>query len=109
VTIRNGDTTKTFTARPTKQAGVYRASVTFPSAGTWTYVVNDGFVANQAHSFPPVDIGANTGAPAAERSADDGSPTWLAFPGIALMAGALALLLVRDRRRHSPGHQPQAA
>ena len=80
---------------------MYRAAVTFPSAGTWTYVVNDGFIANQAHSFPPVEIGA----PATRR--DDGnSLRWLALPGIALLLAAAALLLVpRARRRH----QPQAA
>ena len=99
VTIRNGENTKSFTATPTKQPGVYRAAVTFPSAGTWTYVVNDGFIANQAHSFPPVQIGAPT--------TDDGSSLrWLALPGAALLLAAAALLLVpRARRRH----QPQAA
>ena len=99
VTIRSGENTKTFTATPTKQPGVYRAAVTFPSAGTWTYVVNDGFIANQAHSFPPVEIGAAT--------ADGGSSLrWLALPGIALLLAAAALLLMpRARRRH----QPQAA
>ena len=117
VTIRNGDAEKTFTATATKQPGVYRASVTFPSEGKWTYVVHDGFESNQAHSFPPVDIGQNASAPAAAppktsapAAADDGSSlTWLVFPGIALIAAAVAILLLRDRRRRGPGHQPQAA
>ena len=117
VTIRNGDSDKTFTATATKEPGVYRASVTFPSEGKWTYVVHDGFVMNQAHSFPPVDIGSNASAPAttppktsAPAPVDDGgSLTWLAFPGIALIAAAAAILLLRDRRRRGPGHQPQAA
>jgi hypothetical protein len=105
VTIQNGDASRTFTAKPTGKPGVYRASVRFPSAGRWTYVVHDGFVANQAHSFPPVDIGGAASAPAA----DGDSLTWLAFPGIALLLAAGAILLLRDRRRRSPGHQPQAA
>jgi hypothetical protein len=107
VTIRNGDATKTFTAKPTKRVGVYRASVTFPSAGKWEYVVHDGFVMNQAHSFPPVDIGGATTA-AASTPADDGSSLrWLAIPGIAALVAALALLLVPRRRRSR--HQPQTA
>lgn len=117
LTIHNGDATKTFTAKATGKPGVYRASVTFPTAGKWTYVVNDGFVANQAHSFPPVDIGTNASAPAAAppktsapATTDDGSSlTWLAIPGIALMVAAVGILLLRDRRRRGPGNQPQAA
>ncbi len=100
VTIRNGENTKSFTATPTRRKGVYRAAVTFPSAGTWTYVVEDGFIANQAHSFPPVVIGATA------TTGDEHSLRWLAIPGIALLLAAAALLLVpRARRRH----QPQAA
>jgi hypothetical protein len=116
LTIRNGDATKTFTAKATGKPGVYRASVTFPTAGKWTYTVNDGFVADQAHSFPPVDIGTAASAPAAappKTSApattdDGGSLTWLAFPGIALLVAAGGFLL-RDRRRRGPGQRPQAA
>ena len=79
-------------------------------------MVNDGFIANQAHSFPPVDIGRTRARPRPRRRrrpapapTDDGSLTWLAFPGIALIAAAAAILLLRDRRRRGPGHQPQAA
>ena len=32
-----------FAAEPTGQPGVYRARVVFPSAGTWSYGVDDGF------------------------------------------------------------------
>ena len=31
-------------ATPTKKPGVYRASVVFPSAGRWSYKVDDGFM-----------------------------------------------------------------
>ena len=52
ITIRNGDATKTFNAEPTGKAGVYRASVVFPSAGKWNYEVNDGFITGQPHTYP---------------------------------------------------------
>jgi hypothetical protein len=104
IEIRNATTTKTFDARPTRQPGVYRANVTFPSDGKWDYVVYDGFIANQAHSFPPVRIGP---APAAATS-DGGPRWWLAVPGFALILLA-ALIVVPKRRRRGHTHQPQAA
>jgi len=68
-------------------------------------VVNDGFITNQAHSFPPVDIRATTA------TTDDGNELrWLAIPGIALLLAAGALLLVPwARRRRRTHQQPQAA
>ena len=106
VTIRNGDATRTFAARPTGKVGVYHASVTFPTAGTWTYEVDDGFVMQQAHTFPPVRIGAPASAPAAATTTDDGGVdvTWLVLGGLALLLAAVLLLARRDRR-----HEPQAA
>jgi hypothetical protein len=109
ITIRNGDATKTFTATPAGKPGVYRAAVVFPSAGTWTYEVDDGFITGQPHTFPPVEIGAAASAPAAPATSDDGGPSvgWLAIGGIALLLAAGGLL-VWDRSRRHP-HQPQAA
>lgn len=52
-------TTRTFLARPTGSPGVYRARVVFPSAGTWSYEVFDGFVrygGAQTHRYAPVKI-----------------------------------------------------
>ena len=49
----------TFRARPTSRAGVYRARVVFPAAGTWRYDVFDGFTmygGAQTHKFAPVKI-----------------------------------------------------
>ena len=109
LTIRNGDSTKTFDATPTGKPGVYRASVTFPTAGKWTYEVNNGFVTQQAHTFPAVQIGAPADAPAAQTStADDGGPNvmLLVLGGLALLL-AVVLLLARRRAGHS--HEPQAA
>jgi hypothetical protein len=46
---------KAFRARATGEPGIYRATVVFASAGTWTYTVDDDFSAK--HSFPAVRIG----------------------------------------------------
>ena len=50
---------RTFRALPTSRAGVYRARVVFPSAGTWRYAVYDAFTAYggaRTHRFKPVTI-----------------------------------------------------
>jgi hypothetical protein len=41
-------------ARATGEPGMYRATVVFASAGTWSYVVDDGF--SQRHTYKPVSI-----------------------------------------------------
>ena len=49
----------TFRARPTSRAGVYRARVVFPEAGTWRYEVYDAFTmygGARTHRFAPVKI-----------------------------------------------------
>ncbi len=49
----------TFGARPTSRAGVYRARVVFPDAGTWRYEVYDAFTTYggaRTHRFAPVKI-----------------------------------------------------
>jgi hypothetical protein len=49
----------TFRARPTSRAGVYRARVVFPRAGTWRYEVFDAFTeygGARTHTFAPVKI-----------------------------------------------------
>jgi len=108
VIISRGDARKTFAATPTGKPGVYRAEVVFPTAGRWSYVVDDGFISERPHTFPAVQIGAETSAPAAATGGDDGgggpSAGWL-VPGVALLLAAAAVL-ARDRRRH---RDPQAA
>lgn len=50
---------RTFRALPTSRAGVYRARVVFPGAGTWRYEVYDAFTAYggaRTHRFKPVRI-----------------------------------------------------
>jgi hypothetical protein len=56
VRIRNGSEVREFQAKPTGKTGVYRADVSFPTAGTWTYEVWDGYT--QTHTYKPVEIGA---------------------------------------------------
>ena len=67
VIITRGDARKTFAATPTGKPGVYRADVVFPTAGRWTYAVDDGFISERPHTFPAVQIGAGTSAPARAR------------------------------------------
>ena len=103
VIITSGDARETFAATPTGKPGVYRAEVVFPTAGRWSYAVDDGFISERLHTFPPVQIDAETSAPAT--GGDGGGPSagWL-VPGVALLLAAAAVLAL-DRRRH---HHPQA-
>jgi hypothetical protein len=100
VTIRNGDTIKDFAAKPTGKPGVYHAEVVFPAAGRWSYQIDDGFISQMPHTYPPVQIGE---APASATS--DGGPNllWL-VPGVALLLIAAALLIGPRL-----GRKPQAA
>ena len=113
VQISSGDTTREFAAKPTGKAGVYRAEVVFPTAGTWDYVVLDGFNDGVPHTFPSVRIGDGAAAPAAPSPpqpasapapappSDDGiAAGWLWGAAAAL---ALALLVLgADRLRRRP-------
>src|SRR5918998_2568308 len=69
VTITSGQLSRTFISHPTGKPGTYRASVTFPRAGTWRYVIDDDFSAR--HGYPPVQIGAGGRASAASAEASD--------------------------------------
>ncbi len=112
VTPAEGGESKTFPARATGKAGVYRATVVFASEGTWRYVVDDDFAAR--HSYPAVQIGAGGEKPATELaaaasaaattppSAGDDGPDYLLALGVAavaaLAAGLGAMLLQRRGR-----------
>jgi hypothetical protein len=99
VKISKGGETHEFAAVPTSEDGVYLARVEFPSEGSWTYQVDDGF--GQTHSFAAVQIGAGGG---------DGGfsiPDWTwVVAGAA--AGLLVLLLIarRSRPATAPVAQP---
>jgi hypothetical protein len=103
---RGGDE-KAFPAKPTERAGVYRAHVAFPSAGRWTYAVDDDF--SQVHELGSVRIGVGgdsasvAARPASVAPADpDGGVTLAGALGIALGAGLLAALFTAALRRR--GH-----
>jgi len=120
---------KKFAAKPTDTVGVYTAAVVFPTAGRWNYVVNDGFVSNEAgqkwdcstnHTFAAVTIGdggssgpapgdPSSGAapaePAAATPADDGPASFLIVllvaAAVSLAAAAGVVLARRSGRRHA--------
>ena len=96
ITISNADTgaTQSFAAKPGAGTGLYEATVVFPSDGTWSYAINDGFT--QTHTYAPVTI---TGA-----GADGSFPTVPVGIGVvlALVLGTLLVLFARRRRLH-PG------
>ena len=99
ITIRNASTgeTKSFTATPTGTSGMYRATVTFPSNGTWTYEINDGFT--QTHTFAPVTLSGDGG--------DSSAPIWAISGAVALGMALLAgLVLFARRRRPRPDLAP---
>jgi hypothetical protein len=64
------ETTRSFPARETDEPGVYRVTVVFASAGTWSYMVDDGFSAT--HTYGPVEIRAAGDGASAAGEGDDG-------------------------------------
>ena len=95
VTIDGPGGSKRFAAEPAGKPGLYAAEVVFPTAGRWTYEVDDGFT--QTHSYPPVRI-ARASAPARETEAGSGTSTALAAGLGAGLLAALATLILRRRR-----------
>lgn len=60
ITITNrAGASRQFQGTPTGKRGVYRAAVVFPSSGTWSYEIWDGF--SRTHTFKPVEITAPGG------------------------------------------------
>lgn len=98
VNIRNGGTTKSFTAKPTGEPGVYLAKVVFPTDGKWSYEVEDGFNTYggaQTHTFAPITIGGGSG----------GGLPFFAIIGISIIAlasTAVLYLLARRVRVRAP-------
>ena len=54
IRITQGKLRRAFAARPTARVGVYRARVVFPRAGTWRWVIWDGF--SRTHTYTPVRV-----------------------------------------------------
>ncbi len=92
---------KRFTGTKTDTPGVYRASVVFPEAGTYSYHVDDGFTNAVPHTFPPVEIGGTAAAPAGD------FPWWILTAAAALAVSLL--VLVRARRRAASSAAPRSA
>ena len=99
VKISKGGEMHEFPAAPTGEDGVYLAKVKFPSEGSWTYQVDDGF--SRTHSFAPVQVGPG--------GADGGFsvPDWT-WALVAAAGGLILLLLIarRSRPATAPVSQP---
>jgi len=97
VTREGGSERREFPAQAAGRPGVYRVAVTFPSAGTWRVVVDDGFSAR--HPFSPVRVGRGPGRASivpATASVGGGPDLMLALAaaavtGIAAVLGSAAL------------------
>jgi hypothetical protein len=121
VIVKRGSVRRAFAARATGTPGVYRARVVFPTAGTWHYVVDDGFT--MTHTFPAVRVRPDGGgkapvaggsspagnsSPAGEVAAGSsgGGPDVLLALAVAAVAGLAAALgsaaLRRRRQRPAP-------
>ena len=103
-----GGEEQAFTARPTERPGVYRARVVFPSAGEWSYSVDDDF--SQVHELGSVRIGAGgaeatpaaaTPRPTAGPPSSGDGVTLAGALGIAFGAGLLAALFTTVLRRRA--------
>jgi YtkA-like len=104
---------RTFVAKATDPAaGLYQASVVFPSAGTWRYEVFDGFTSwngeaapcAQTHTFASIDIGGPGGAapnappPGAVAESGSAFPVWPLAGGLAALVAAVSVALLLRRR-----------
>jgi len=97
----DGDRT-TIAARPTGRPGRYAATVRFPKAGQWRYLVYDGFNNALPTTFPAVLIRSSDAGTATVRRPDPVGPPGLPIVAAGVLAlGAGALWLAR-RRRHPP-------
>jgi len=91
---------RTFPATATRRPGVYAARVTFARAGTWRYVVDDGFTAR--HSYPPVTVERPTTAVAAASGGGGDGPAPWPFAAAVVATGLLVAGLGVRRRRGRP-------
>ncbi len=117
VTIRNAATGEkaTFPASPTDRLGVYRARVVFPSRGTWTYEVFDGFTTAdgqkvpcaRTHTFAPVTITGSPSVGGTDRTAaaEPGTAPSDSFP-VWPLVGAVALALAVAGAALALGYRP---
>ena len=103
VTVNADGNRTTFRAKPTGQPGRYAATVRFPKAGQWRYVVYDGFNNGMPTTYPAVAHPGRRPRPPRPCA----GPTRSARPGCrsrsaaCCWSAALGLWLVH-RRRHPP-------
>ena len=123
VASADGQTVRTFAAKRAGKAGTYTADVVFPSAGRWSYSIDDGFT--QTHFYAPVAIGASAAVPVpgsqsgagpagangpVDRDDDRGNvAAALAVAVVAGLAAALAAFLLVRRRDTGRPADPAAA
>jgi hypothetical protein len=105
---------RTFKATPAGKPGTYRATVTFPSEGTWRTRIFDGYTNATPHRLAPLEVGSATGGGAIEPAeappaapaaalADDGGAPWpqiVAIAIVALLFMAAAILVARRPQRY---------
>jgi hypothetical protein len=97
IIVSNDDgRTETFAAAPTGEPGIYAADVVFPTAGTYTYRIDDGF--SRVHTFKPIEIVGDGGG--------SSFPTVPVTVSVLLLALALGASLVLLARRRQPGSAP---
>ena len=102
VTVNADGNRTTFRAKPTGRPGRYTATVRFPKAGQWRYVVYDGFNNGMPNNYPAVVIRPAAASTTTVRRPDPVGPPELPIAiGGALLLGGLGLWLAR-RRRHPP-------
>jgi YtkA-like len=112
---KEGGKPVSFGAKPTDEPGVYRATVVFPSAGTWMLSVDDDFAAT--HRFPAVQVGGkksatepvaavNTAAATPPSAGDDDGPNLLLAFGAAALAALAAGFGAAYLQRRSGGSSP---
>ena len=107
VRIMRGNDQLDFPARPTGKAGIYTATLRFPSEGRWSYRVFDGFTDVEPHLFPAVTVAPSGAAAAAAGSTGDEGLPWpqlLTLLGIALLGlGGWAFGTRPERPRRRAG------
>lgn len=100
-------TERSFPARPAKGAGVYRATVFFPTKGEWSYGVSQGFMGAE-QKLGKVDVGGGNAGAATPPSPDVADQGGIDLPMAllaALLAGGVAVLGVGlIQRRGSAPH-----
>ena len=105
VTISKGKKEQAFPARATDEPGVYVAEVVFPSAGKWSYRVDDGF--GRTHTFAPIAVQGEGGAAGAVGDGG-GVPLFalLLIGTVAIVTLAVLYLLARRVRVRAPAPTP---